>query len=132
MRVEIHDQIRLLAAALLLGMALSLVYDLLRALRLRRRRTRWFTDALDIAFSAALTLSLFLFALRVGAGELRLYALGAAGLGAGLYRAALAPLLRPLWDFWARTFFLLLRVLRFPLRWCARLCRRGRKIGKRL
>ncbi|MBE7005255.1 MAG: hypothetical protein E7425_13455 [Ruminococcaceae bacterium] len=130
MEVAIDSQLRLLAAALLLGMALALLYDLLRALRARRERPG-LTGALDAAYCAALALSLCVFTLRVGGGELRLYALAAAGVGAALYFGVFSPLLRPLWGFWAGTFFELARLLRLPGKTLKKFHRNLHKIMKR-
>ncbi|MBE6908169.1 MAG: hypothetical protein E7474_01000 [Ruminococcaceae bacterium] len=132
MLIEIDAEVRLLAASLLLGMALALVYDLLRALRLRRRGRAWFTDALDALYCAAMALSGFVFALRIGDGELRLYTVAVAALGAALFFAVFSPLLRPLWDFWARTFFELLRLLKIPIKTIKNFYRNLHKIARRL
>jgi len=112
----IGEQARTLLTSVVLGLSLALLYDLLRAVRLRRRGSRALTGALDAVYCLALALSGLAFALRIGGGELRLYVLFAAFAGAVLFFAALSPLLRPLWDFWARTLFELLRLMRLPLR----------------
>jgi len=132
MGTAIGEQARTLAAAVLLGMALALVYDLLRALRVRRRGSRALTAALDALYAAALLLSAAAFALRPGAGELRLYTVAFALCGAWAYAALLSDALRPLWDFWARTLWELLRLARAPLRMLARLKRNLHKTVKRL
>ncbi|MBQ9647810.1 MAG: hypothetical protein IJV43_05555 [Oscillospiraceae bacterium] len=132
MGTVIGEQVRTLAASVLLGMALALLYDLLRALRLRRRKSRRFTDALDGVYCLALVLSGAVFALRIGNGELRLYTLAAAAAGAAVFFGALSPLLRPLWDFWARVLFELLRLLRLPLRALQNFQRNLHKTAKRL
>ena len=72
MGTVISEQLRALAASVLLGMALALLYDLLRAVRLRRRRSQKLTGAMDALYCVALTLSALVFALRIGGGELRL------------------------------------------------------------
>jgi len=109
-------QLRAFGEALLLGATLALLYELLRALRLRSRRARALTGALDALYCLLLAAAALLFALRVGDGELRLYMLLAAVGGAALFAAVCAPPLRPLWDFWAETLVLLCRALRLPLR----------------
>ena len=73
--MSLSEQARCFLASLLLGFILSLLYDLLRAVRLRRATKRRFTSALDLLYCAAFTLLTFLFALRIGGGELRLYML---------------------------------------------------------
>ena len=80
--MSLSEQARCFLASLLLGFILSLLYDLLRAVRLRRAARRRLTGALDALYCALAALLTFLFALRVGGGELRLYMLFAALLGA--------------------------------------------------
>jgi len=114
--VSLSGQAQGFFAALLLGVSLSLLYDLLRAVRLRRAARRRLTGALDALYCALAALLTFLFALRVGGGELRLYMLFAALLGAVCYFAFCARLLRPLWDFWAEVLFAVFRLFAAPLR----------------
>ena len=132
MGTVIGEQALTLAAAVLLGAALALLYDLLRALRLRRRGSRALTAVLDTLYVAALAVSGLAFALRLGGGELRLYAIVFGLCGAWAYGALLSPVLRPLWNFWARTLFELLRLARAPFRALARWRRNLHKICKRL
>ncbi len=73
--MSLSEQARCFLASLLLGFILSLLYDLLRAVRLQRATKRRFTSALDLLYCAAFALLTFLFALRIGGGELRLYML---------------------------------------------------------
>ena len=100
MENHVSQQLSAYLTAALLGAASAMVYDLLRTVRLRRRRDRRLTAALDAVYIAAMSLLLLWFALRVGQGELRLYMLTGMALGALLYGLTLPPLLRPLWDFW--------------------------------
>ena len=79
--MSLSEQARCFLASLLLGFILSLLYDLLRAVRLRRATKRRFTSALDLLYCAAFALLMFLFALRIGGGELRLYMLFSVLLG---------------------------------------------------
>ena len=81
--MSLSEQARCFLASLLLGFILSLLYDLLRAVRLQRATKRRFTSALDLLYCAAFALLTFLFALRIGGGEAAaLYALlGAARRG---------------------------------------------------
>ena len=101
MGVSLSEQARCFLASLLLGFILSLLYDLLRAVRLRRATKRRFTSALDLLYCAAFALLTFLFALRIGGGELRLYMLCSALFGAVSYFTLCARLFRPPWAFWA-------------------------------
>ena len=100
MRIQVSAQLLRFGQSILLGLGLALLYDLLRPLRRRGRRL---TALLDGAFCLAAGLTLLLFALRRGAGELRLYCLLGAIGGAALQFTCFSPLLAPVWDFWAQT-----------------------------
>ena len=115
--MSLSEQARCFLASLLLGFILSLLYDLLRAVRLQRATKRRFTSALDLLYCAAFALLTFLFALRIGGGELRLYMLFSVLLGAVSYFAFCARLFRPLWAFWAEVLFSFARLAAAPLRW---------------
>lgn len=75
-------QLAALCKAVLLGWLSGCVYDLLRSVRLLRRRSRALTHTLDALYGAALLLALLGFALHVGGGQLRLYMLLARRRGA--------------------------------------------------
>ena len=100
MENHVSQQLSAYLTAAALGAASAMCYDLLRTVRLRRRRNRRLTGALDAVYIAGQGLLLLWFALRIGQGELRLYMLTGMALGALLYGLTLPPLLRPLWDFW--------------------------------
>ena len=86
-------------SAVLLGGALGLLYDLLRALRSLGGRV-W-GGVLDSVY-CVLSVSLLFFFVMAGDGELRLFFLAGALGGAVLFFCLLSPILRPLWDFWLR------------------------------
>lgn len=62
-------QLAALCKAVLLGWLSGCVYDLLRSVRLLRRRSRALTHTLDALYGAALLLALLGFALHVAAGS---------------------------------------------------------------
>ena len=93
-------QLAALCKAVLLGWLSGCVYDLLRSVRLLRRRSRALTHTLDALYGAALLLVLLGFALHVGGGQLRLYMLLGAAAGCVLYFWAFREIFRPLWGFW--------------------------------
>ena len=72
----------LLSAAL--GAALGLHYDLLRGLR---RWARWLTHPLDLWFALSVLAANLWFALRIGGGQFRIFALVGSALGAAGYFA---------------------------------------------
>ena len=124
MGVSLGAQAQGFFSSLLLGAALALLYDLLRAIRLRRRTSNALTGMLDALYCLLLALLSFLFALRVGGGELRLYMLLAALSGAALYFRLGARWLRPLWAFWAEVLFSLLQLAAAPFRLLKKFCKR--------
>lgn len=132
MGTSIREQMHTFATAALLGAVLALLYDLLRALRRYRRENRALTGYLDACYCAVLFASGLAFALHSGSGEFRLYALVAAACGGWSYAALFSPVLRPLWDFWARAFFQFLYLLQLPLQTLWRWERNFYKTGRRL
>ena len=88
-------QLAALCKAVLLGWLSGCVYDLLRSVRLLRRRSRALTHTLDALYGAALLLALLGFALHVGGGQLRLYMLLGAAAGCVLYFWAFRGIFRP-------------------------------------
>lgn len=119
-------QLWIFGQSILLGLCAGVLYDLLRPFRLRAPR---FTGLLDGLYCAVVGGGTFLFLLRRAEGQLRGFtALGAVG-GAVLYFCAFAPLLRPLWAFWADTLALLAHLLALPLAW---LRRAAKKIDRRV
>ena len=85
MENHVSQQLSAYLTAAALGAASAMCYDLLRTVRLRRRRNRRLTGALDAVYIAVQGLLLLWFALRIGQGELRLYMLTGMALGALLY-----------------------------------------------
>lgn len=99
MELYIRLQVQTIAAAFAMGCAAALLYDLLRTLRLARRR-RTVTHLTDLVYVLAVGWAFLQFALAIGQGELRLYVLPCAALGAIFSWRVLVPLFRPIWQFW--------------------------------
>ena len=77
MEIQITEQLRSFLLAILLGMAVGVVYDLMRAVRLRHPRL---TAVLDLGCCLFAAGGLFLFLMRQTDGQLRGYILlGAVG-----------------------------------------------------
>ena len=117
-------QARGFASSLLLGFSLALAYDLLRAVRLKRRGLAFLTPLCDTLYCVLFALLVFLFSLR-------LYMIVSALLGALFYFSVCARLLRPLWDVWAGVLFSLLALLAAPLRAAGRVYGKLAKLCKR-
>lgn len=96
----VASQLRELLLSVALGAAAALLYDLLRAARLLDRRDKLLTHFLDGLFVAALAVLALFLGLRLGQGQLRLFMLTGAALGAVVWFSILSPLLRPVWDIW--------------------------------
>lgn len=125
------QQLRLLALSGLLGAIGAILYDMLRAVRLLRRRSRPLTHLLDGLYAMLVLLAMSVFALRLGGGEMRLYMLLGTVLGAVLYFVLPSPLLRPVWDFWTGAAAETLRLLRLPFTLCLRLMKKLCKTVKK-
>ena len=99
MELYIRLQLQTMGAAFGLGCGAMLVYDLLRTVRLARRRraATHETDRLEVLAGGG---ALLRCALSSGRGELRLYVLPCAALGAFFSLKVLAPIFRPVWRFW--------------------------------
>ena len=97
----------------LLGMTLGLLYDVLRAFRLRLRRL---TGVLDILYCILAGTAVFLFTLYRARGQMSLLLLlGLAG-GAAVFFRFLSRPLQPVWTFWVDTLAFLLHLIAIPLR----------------
>lgn len=117
----VSEQLALFLRAVALGLALGLVYDVLRTLR--SLGGKLWGGALDALFCLTAAAALFLFVMA-GDGEMRIFVvLGAAG-GMVLFLCLASPLLQPVWRFW-------LALLLFPLRTVKKIMKKcGRKAKK--
>lgn len=116
MEVDSLRQLSILLQAVGLGWGLGLLYDLLRAARLRCRRAA-IAAALDALYGLALFTLVFLFALRVGGGELRLFLLIGLGLGLLAFFLLCSAALRPLWALWVDAALRLWQLVTLPVHW---------------
>ena len=108
MAIHVTEQLRTFLLSILLGLGAGVLYDLLRAVRLRHPR---------------LTAPL-LFVLRQSDGQLRGFIL-LGGLGGGvLFFSLLSRPLRPVWDFWMDRWMELFQFLSLPGRFCAAVCKK--------
>lgn len=96
----VASQLRELLLSMALGATAAFLYDLLRAARLLDRRDKLLTHLLDGLFVAVLAVLALFLGLRLGQGQLRLFMLTGAALGAVVWFSLLSPLLRPVWDIW--------------------------------
>ena len=101
--------------AALLGLSAAVVYDLLRAVRLRVGSGKVLTHLLDAVYVLSALLVVVLFTLRQGEGELRLYMVLAMILGFSIYFLSLSDIFLPLWSFWVEIFVSLLAILWKPM-----------------
>lgn len=127
-----------LGASAALGMGAAMLYDLLRALRMRRRRRHLLTHLLDAVYVLALGLGALWLAVALGGGVLRLYMVTGAAAGALIWWLWPARTLRSVWDFWldaaADTVHLLWRPLSALLSRCGKIpafCKRVFSFGKK-
>lgn len=129
MENHISAQLILFGQSVLLGLATGFSYDLLRAFRLRKMSLTWMWDLLFCALTAT---AAFLFLIRCGEGQLRLYTLLGATGGVVLYFGGLSDFFRSIWPFWMENLEIFLHILSFPGRWIRNLCIYLKKICKNL
>ncbi len=123
MELYIRLQVQTIAAAFAMGCAAALLYDLLRTLRLARRQ-RTVTHLTDLVYVLALGWAFLQFALAIGQGELRLYVLPCAALGAIFSWRVLVPFFRPIWQFWLGAAVHMGRLLWQPVRMLLHFCKK--------
>ena len=111
----VAPQLRDLLSSVALGAAAALIYDLLRAARLLDRRDKVLTHLLDGLFVAALAVLALFLGLHLGQGQLRLFMLSGAALGAVVWFTLFSPLLRPVWDLWCASLVALCHLLTKPI-----------------
>lgn len=100
MEVDIAQQGRTLLLSISLGLGGGLVYDLLRTLRLRRKRAHLLTHLLDGVFTGSAAYALLYLCVIKGGGTLRLYMVCGVVLGAVVWFALPGPYCRELWSLW--------------------------------
>lgn len=115
MEIDSLAQLSILLRSVLLGWGLGLLYDLLRAIR-RRAGNTWLPPALDALYGLMLFLLVFLFTLRVGGGELRVFLLAGLAVGLLCFFVLCSTALRPIWDLWVEAALRLLHLLTLPFR----------------
>jgi spore cortex biosynthesis protein YabQ len=115
MGVAVSQQVFALTGALLLGLGLGLVYDLLRVLR-----SRWHSGgvgaALDLLFWFLAALVLVLWSVYALGGVVRVYIVLAMAAGVWLWFATFSPGVSALLQRWADECARLVHILLFPVR----------------
>ena len=115
----VSAQLLLFGQSILLGALLGVLYDLLRAFRLRLPRL---TGPLDSLYCLLCAGTVFFFTLYRAQGQLRLFVLAGLAGGVVLFFSLCSAPLRPIWDFWVDTLAFLLHLMSFPLFWAKNFC----------
>ena len=118
MENHIGAQALSLVISFAVGVAAAVLYDLLRAIRIRWKHLAPLTHILDVLYALAVLFLLLWLALVVGQGKLRLYMITGAGAGAALWWIFPARTLRVVWDFWMDAAVFFIRLLLRPVVWC--------------
>jgi hypothetical protein len=111
MELPVAKQAAQAALAFILGSGLGLVYDFIKAFRLRLRSGLG-TALLDVVFCTAAALCLFAFGLGPGEGRLRLFMLIFVGLGGAAYAGLLSNTAMEIFSYFAGAAAAFLRPLR--------------------
>lgn len=112
--VSLYGQLTSFAMAGLLGVLVGLLYDAL-AIIATRLRFKLFRAVFDAIFCMCVVLLLFAFAMTVGGGELRIFALLGFALGGLLYYLVFSALVRSVGGFVLDTLIKMLLFLLSPL-----------------
>lgn len=127
----VSQQLRQLLLCIAFGAAAALIYDLFRAARLMDRRDKVMTHLLDGLFAAALLFSALFLALQLGQGQLRLFMVCGALLGAVVWFWLFSPLLRPIWALWCAALWGSCQLLAKPLRFFLLQLQKGASAAKK-
>ena len=106
--------------SVLLGVGLSLVYDLLRGVRRFWPKGTWL---MDLVFGLFLLLGILWYMLYPGAGRFRMHGAAGMGLGAAAWFLAISPVFLPLWRGILRLCGRMLRLLFGPVTWILKILR---------
>lgn len=127
----VAPQLRDLLSSVALGAAAAFLYDLLRAARLLDRRDKVLTHLLDGLFVVAVAVLALFLGLRLGEGQLRLFMLSGAALGAVLWFALFSRFLRPIWDLWCASLVALCHLLAKPVVFVVKILQKGLSATKK-
>lgn len=115
MAVSIAEQGWGFLGSVLLGVCLGILYDLFRLFRVRLR-LRWLGGFLDLSFWLVTVCALFIYAVEMGNGEVRVYLMVGIVAGGGGYFRLCSPLTRFLGDKCADGLGFLWKIFLLPLR----------------
>lgn len=127
----VSAQLRELLTSVALGSGAAFVYDVLRTARLLDRRDHLLTHLLDGLFVTALGAGALFLSFSLGNGELRLFMLTGAALGAILWFSLFSGLLRPVWEAWCAALVAAAQLLLKPLSFLWYLLQKGCLIVKK-
>ncbi|MBQ3549078.1 MAG: septum formation initiator family protein [Oscillospiraceae bacterium] len=121
----VSAQLRELFTSMALGTAAALIYDVLRSARLLDRGDHFLTHLLDAFFVTTLAVGTLFLSFSLGQGQLRLYMLTGAALGAVVWFALFSKLLRPVWEIWCAALVAAVQLLLKPVVFLWNLLQKG-------
>lgn len=127
----VSAQLRELLTSVALGASAAFVYDVLRTARLLDRRDHLLTHLLDALFVIGLGAGALFLSFSLGNGELRLFMLTGAALGALLWFSLFSKFLRPVWEIWCAALVAAVQLLLKPLLFLYRILQKGYLIAKK-
>lgn len=131
MEISVAGQAAVFTGAVVLGLGVGLLYDLMRLLR-RYIRLPLLGSVLDLLFWSITTAALFYFVIAVGDGKVRIYVLLAVLGGAAAYFFALSEWILSLGDLLADGMVALFRCVLFPIQLVGQIIKKIRKKLKNL
>ncbi|MBR5571906.1 MAG: septum formation initiator family protein [Oscillospiraceae bacterium] len=127
----VSAQLRELLASIALGAGAAFLYDVLRTARLLDRKDRLLTHLLDGLFVVALAVGALFLSFSLGSGELRLFMLTGAALGAVVWFSLFSKWLRPVWEIWCTSLVAAVLLLLKPLLFLWNLLQKGCRLAKK-
>lgn len=114
--------------SMICGVAMTIVYDFLRARRREKKQVGLFIYIEDIVWFCVLGVLVYLLAFRQNAGMIRWYSFFVIGLGALIYKLLLGDKLmnvfRKCYSYFVRAFCFLIKIIMWPVRFIAALIKR--------
>lgn len=131
MKISVAEQAVVFTGAVVLGLGVGVLYDLMRLLR-RHVRLPLLGSVLDLLFWSITTIALFCFVVSVGDGEVRIYVLLAVLGGAVAYFLSLSAWILSLGELLVDGLAALFRCVLMPIRLSGRIIKKIRKKLKNL
>ncbi|NLJ40272.1 MAG: spore cortex biosynthesis protein YabQ [Clostridiales bacterium] len=118
MGISTANQAYIFLVAVCSGLALGLIYDIYRAVRIIIKPKRWFVAILDFLFWILATSLVFYTLFRINGGEIRLYIVIGLALGWGIFALSIGGIVTKIL---VKSYNIVRKILLWPFRMISRL-----------